>query len=63
MSDPKLHPVRRERLDVTNASGEQLAALQWDEFEERIANAVEYDVVPGYDRLYDIYSAAIRDRG
>ena len=44
-------------------SGEQLAALQWDEFDERIANAVEYDVVPGYDRLYDIYSAAIRERG
>ena len=41
---------------------EQLAALQWDEFDERIANAVEFDIVPGYDRLYDIYSAAIRDR-
>jgi spermidine/putrescine transport system substrate-binding protein len=40
----------------------QLDALQWDEFDERIANAVEYDVVPGYDRLYDIYSAAIRAR-
>lgn len=43
-------------------SKEQLSALQWDEFEERIANAVEYDVIPGYDRLYDIYSAAIRER-
>ena len=42
---------------------EQLAALQWDEFDERIGNAVEYDIVPGYDRLYDIYSAAIRARG
>ncbi|MDJ0939807.1 MAG: PotD/PotF family extracellular solute-binding protein [Woeseiaceae bacterium] len=41
---------------------EQLDALQWDEFQERIANAVEYDIVPGYDRLYDIYSAAIRER-
>ena len=40
----------------------QLAALQWDEFEERIGNAVEYDIVPGYDRLYDIYSAAMRER-
>jgi len=43
-------------------SKEQLSALQWDEFDGRIANAVEYDVVPGYDRLYDIYSAAIRER-
>lgn len=42
---------------------DELDALQWDEFEERIANAVEYDIVPGYDRLYDIYSAAIRARG
>jgi len=41
----------------------ELDALQWDEFDERIANAVEYDIVPGYDRLYDIYSAAIRARG
>ncbi|MEO1201284.1 MAG: PotD/PotF family extracellular solute-binding protein [Pseudomonadota bacterium] len=48
---------------LSKFTSEQLAALQWDEFEERIANAVEYDVVPGYDRLYDIYSAAIRDRG
>ena len=42
---------------------EQLAALQWDEFEERIGNSVEFDIVPGYDRLYDIYAAAIRARG
>ncbi len=42
---------------------EQLAALQWDEFEERIANSVEFDIVPGYDRLYDLYSAALRARG
>jgi len=43
-------------------SREQLSALQWDEFDERIANSVEYDIVPGYDRLYDIYAAAIRAR-
>ena len=42
---------------------EQLAALQWDEFDERIGNSVEFDIVPGYDRLYDIYAAAIRARG
>ena len=42
---------------------EQLAALQWDEFDERIENSVEFDIVPDYDRLYDIYAAAIRARG
>ena len=40
----------------------QLAALQWDEFDERIENAVEFDIVPDYDRLYDIYAAAMRER-
>jgi spermidine/putrescine transport system substrate-binding protein len=44
-------------------SSDELAAIQWDEFDERIANAVEFDIVPDYDRLYDIYSAAMRSRG
>ena len=44
-------------------SSDELAAIQWDEFDERIANAVEFDIVPDYDRLYDIYSAAMRARG
>ncbi|MEM9048485.1 MAG: PotD/PotF family extracellular solute-binding protein [Pseudomonadota bacterium] len=44
-------------------SSEQLKAMQWEEFEERIGNAVEFDIVPQYDRLYDIYSAAVRARG
>lgn len=44
-------------------SREELAAIQWDEFDERIGNAVEFDVVPDYDRLYDIYAAAMRARG
>ncbi len=43
-------------------TSEELEALQWDEFDERIANAVEFDIVPDYDRLYDIYSAAMRTR-
>lgn len=48
---------------MSRFSQDELAAIQWDEFDERIASAVEYDVVPDYDRLYDIYSAAMRDRG
>lgn len=48
---------------LSKFTSEQLAALQWDEFDERIENSVEFDIVPGYDRLYDIYAAAIRARG
>ncbi|MEM9760702.1 MAG: PotD/PotF family extracellular solute-binding protein [Pseudomonadota bacterium] len=44
-------------------SKDELAAIQWDEFDERIANAVEFDQIPDYDRLYDIYSATMRARG
>ena len=44
-------------------SKDELDAIQWDEFDERIANAVEFDQIPDYDRLYDIYSAALRARG
>lgn len=43
-------------------SHKQLDALQWEEFDERISNSVEYDIVPGYDRLHNIYSAAMRAR-
>jgi spermidine/putrescine transport system substrate-binding protein len=44
-------------------SRDELSAIQWDEFDERIGNAVEFDLVPDYDKLYDIYSAALRARG
>jgi spermidine/putrescine transport system substrate-binding protein len=54
MSQPEL---------MARFSATELAAIQWDEFDERIANAVEFDIVPDYDRLYDIYSAAMRARG
>lgn len=48
---------------MSRFSADELAAIQWDEFDQRIANAVEFDIVPDYDRLYDIYSAAMRQRG
>ena len=48
---------------MSRFSTEELAAIQWDEFDERIANAIEFDIVPDYDRLYDIYSAAMRATG
>src|SRR6056297_449678 len=60
-----LQPVSQMAQDevLSRFSADELNAIQWDEFDERIANAVEFDIVPDYDRLYDIYSAAIRDRG
>jgi spermidine/putrescine transport system substrate-binding protein len=60
-----LQPVSQMAQDevLSRFSAEELDAIQWDEFDERISNAVEFDIVPDYDRLYDIYSAAIRDRG
>tara|TARA_R110002020_G_scaffold24424_14_gene80486 strand:+ start:11065 stop:12249 length:1185 start_codon:yes stop_codon:yes gene_type:complete len=60
-----LQPVSQMAQEevISRFSTEELNAIQWDEFDERIANAVEFDIIPDYDRLYDIYSAAIRDRG
>ena len=43
-------------------SAEELDSFQWDEFDYRIANSVEFDVVPDYNRLYDIYTAARREK-
>ncbi|MDH3691246.1 MAG: PotD/PotF family extracellular solute-binding protein, partial [Gammaproteobacteria bacterium] len=43
-------------------SKEELDSFQWDEFDYRASSAVEYDVVPDYNRLYDIYTAALRDK-
>jgi spermidine/putrescine transport system substrate-binding protein len=48
---------------LSKFTSEQLDAMQYDELPERIANAVEFDIVPQYDELYDIYSAAMRARG
>jgi spermidine/putrescine transport system substrate-binding protein len=44
-------------------SKDQLAAMQYDTLEERVSKAVEFDIVPQYDKLLDIYTAARRARG
>jgi spermidine/putrescine transport system substrate-binding protein len=44
-------------------SSEELDAIQWDTLEEEMANAVEYDINPDYDTMYDLYAAAKRTRG
>ena len=37
---------------------EELEAIQWDSLDEEMAGSVEYDIVPGYDKLLDIWNAA-----
>jgi spermidine/putrescine transport system substrate-binding protein len=39
---------------------EELEAIQWDSLEEEMAASIEYDIVPDYDKLLDIMSAAKR---
>jgi spermidine/putrescine transport system substrate-binding protein len=40
---------------------EELEAIQWDSLEEEMARSVEYDIVPDYDRLLDVMTAAKRE--
>jgi spermidine/putrescine transport system substrate-binding protein len=42
-------------------TAEELEAIQWDSLEEEMAGSVEYDIVPDYDKLLDIMSAAKRE--
>ncbi len=41
-------------------SKDELDAIQWDSLEEEMAASIEYDIVPDYDKLLDIMSAAKR---
>jgi spermidine/putrescine transport system substrate-binding protein len=41
-------------------TAEELEAIQYDSLEEEMARSVEYDIVPDYDRLLDIMTAAKR---
>lgn len=40
---------------------EELEAIQWDSLEEEMDRSVEYDIVPDYNKLLDIMSAAKRE--
>ena len=49
--------------DVLGAfSKEELDAIQWDTLEQEMANSVDYDINPDYDQMYELYSAAKRER-
>jgi spermidine/putrescine transport system substrate-binding protein len=41
-------------------TSDELEAIQWDSLDEEMARSAEYDIVPDYDRLLDIMSAAKR---
>ena len=41
---------------------DELDAIQWDSLEEEMANSVDYDINPDYAEMYDLYSAAKRER-
>jgi spermidine/putrescine transport system substrate-binding protein len=43
-------------------SAEELDAIQWDSLEEEMANSVDYDINPDYAEMYELYSAAKRER-
>ncbi|MFO1088049.1 MAG: PotD/PotF family extracellular solute-binding protein [Hyphomicrobiales bacterium] len=60
-----LQPVSQmvQEKVLSKFSKEQLAAMQFDTLDHRISNAVEFDIVPQYDKLLDIYTAARRTRG
>jgi len=40
---------------------EELDAIQWDSLEQEMAGCAEYDIVPDYDKLLDIMTAAKRE--
>lgn len=42
-------------------TAEELDIIQWDTLEEDMARCVEYDIVPDYDRLHGIMTAAKRE--
>jgi spermidine/putrescine transport system substrate-binding protein len=41
---------------------DELDAIQWDSLQEEMANSVDYDINPDYAEMYEIYSAAKRER-
>jgi spermidine/putrescine transport system substrate-binding protein len=42
-------------------SEEELDALQWDSLEEDLSRCSDYNVVPRYDEMVELYSQALRE--
>ncbi|NNE24262.1 MAG: extracellular solute-binding protein [Rhizobiales bacterium] len=47
---------------LASFSKEELDAIQWDSLEQEMANSVDYDINPDYAEMYELYSAAKRER-
>ncbi len=47
---------------MSQFDSEELDAIQWDTLEEEMSNSTDYDINPDYAEMYDIYSAAKRER-
>jgi spermidine/putrescine transport system substrate-binding protein len=58
------NPVTQMGSDevLSSFSAEELDAIQWDSLEEEMANSVDYDINPDYAEMYELYSAAKRER-
>ncbi len=42
-------------------TADELDAIQWDSLDEEMAGSIEYDIVPDYDKLLDLMTAAKRE--
>jgi spermidine/putrescine transport system substrate-binding protein len=42
-------------------TADELEAIQWDSLDEEMSRSVEYDIVPDYDKLLDLMTAAKRE--
>ena len=54
MGDPRV---------MAQFSTEELSAFQWDEMPELMARCADFDDIPSYPKLHDIFAAALREKG
>ncbi len=47
---------------LASFDADELDAIQWDTLDEEMANSADYDINPDYAEMYEIYSAAKRER-
>jgi spermidine/putrescine transport system substrate-binding protein len=57
--NPVAQMGNKECFDLFTA--DELDAIQWDSLAEEMGRSVEYDIVPDYDKLLDIMTAAKKD--
>lgn len=57
--NPVAQMGNKECFDLFTA--DELDAIQWDSLEEEMARSVEYDIVPDYEKLLDIMTAAKKE--